>query len=984
MLPQAALTSRVARIFTLIMAACVCGLAQNATLSLSSTSGAPGAVVPLNVSLAGTGPLPVSTQWNLSYSPTDFTSANVVVGSAAASKSLSCQYGTGTAICMLWGLNDTSMTTGVVATVSLTLSASTKSTSSVVQLTNGISASTTATADSTSTSNGTVTIVQTPSLNGFSCNPTSVSPSAGTTCTVELTLAAGSGGTTINLSSSPTDVTVQSTVTVPQGSTSTTFPVTAGSVTTPTPVTLTASLGGVNETFGLTVNPPPAALSAVSVAPTTIVSGQSGTGTVTLTSAAPSGGAVVSLSSPSAAASVPAAVTVAQGAISATFSVTAGSVATATPVTLTATYAGVNKTVSITVNPPSAALSSISVSPSTIVSGQSGTGTVTLTAAAPSGGAVVSLSSPNAAASLPASVTVAQGATSATFSVTAGTVTRATSVTLTASYSGVNTTFDLTVNPPAAALSSVSVSPSTIVSGQSGTGTVTLTAAAAIGGVLVTLSSSNTSAATVPASVTVASGATSVTFTVTAGGVSVSTPVTLTATYSGVNATFGLTINPASAPASGTAAFVDQDSTTQGTWQGVYGADGYVVIGDLTSNPSYVTPVASGEGQAVWPNSPTDIRALQEASNPANRIAGVWYSSTSFSVDLNVTDSNTHQVALYCLDWDRLGRSETVAITDANGNVLNSQSVTNFGGGVYLVWNVSGHVKIQVTLTGGANAVATGLFFGGGTTVNPPPAALSSVSVSPGTIVTGQSGTGTVTLTGAAPSGGALVTLSSSNSSAAGVPGSVTVSQGQTSATFTVTAGGVSVSTPVTLTARYSGVNATFALTINPASAPASGTAAFVKQDSTTQGSWQGVYGADGYVVIGDLTSNPSYVTPTESGAGQAVWPSSSTDIRDLQMASDPANRIAGVWYTYSSFTVDLNVTDGNTHQVALYCLDWDRLGRGETVAITDANGNVLNSQSLTNFGGGVYLVWNVSGHVKIQVTLTGGPNAVATGLFFH
>jgi len=53
-------------------------------------------------------------------------------------------------------------------------------------------------------------------------------------------------------------------------------------------------------------------------------------------------------------------------------------------------------------------------------------------------------------------------------------------------------------------------------------------------------------------------------------------------------------------------------------------------------------------------------------------------------------------------------------------------------------------------------------------------------------------------------------------------------------------------------------------------------------------------------------------------------------------------------------------------------------------VAITDANGNVLNSQSVTNFGGGVYLVWNVSGHVKIQVTLTGDVNAVATGLFFH
>jgi hypothetical protein len=334
----------------------------------------------------------------------------------------------------------------------------------------------------------------------------------------------------------------------------------------------------------------------------------------------------------------------------------------------------------------------------------------------------------------------------------------------------------------------------------------------------------------------------------------------------------------------GTAAFVKQDTTTQGTWQGVYGADGYLVIGDLTSNPSYVTPLAAGEGQGVWGNSPTDIRALQKPSNPASRIAGVWYSSTSFTVDLNITDGNTHQVALYCLDWDRLGRSETVSITDANGNVLNSQSVTNFGGGVYLVWNVSGHVKIQVTLTGGVNAVATGLFFGGG-----------------GTVVVSSTGT-----------------------------------------------------------------------------------AAFVKQDTTTQGTWQGVYGADGYLVIGDLTSNPSYVTPVALVEGQGVWGNSPTDIRALQKPSNPASRIAGVWYSFTSFTVDLNITDSNTHQVALYCLDWDRLGRSETVAITDANGNVLNSQSVTNFGGGVYLVWNVSGHVKIQVTLTSGINAVATGLFFH
>ena len=76
----------------------------------------------------------------------------------------------------------------------------------------------------------------------------------------------------------------------------------------------------------------------------------------------------------------------------------------------------------------------------------------------------MTLSSSNStAASVPASVTVPAGSTSATFTVTAGTVSSSTAATLTASYSGVSKTFGVTINPPSAALSSVSVSPSTIV-----------------------------------------------------------------------------------------------------------------------------------------------------------------------------------------------------------------------------------------------------------------------------------------------------------------------------------------------------------------------------------------------------------------------------------------------------------------------------------------------------------------------------------------
>jgi hypothetical protein len=522
-----------------------------------------------------------------------------------------------------------------------------------------------------------------------------------------------------------------------------------------------------------------------------------------------------------------------------------------------------------------------------------------------------------------------------------------------------------------------------------------------------------------------------------------------------MNAPHNVTANFAPLGSStGAASFIKVDTTTEGNWQGVYGTDGYVVIGDLTSNPSYVTPVASGEGQAVWPNSPTDIRALQKASNPASRIAGVWYSFSSFSVDLSVTDGNTHQVALYCLDWDRLGRSETVAITDANGNVLSSQSVTNFGGGVYLVWNVSGHVKIQVTLTGGVNAVATGLFFGGaGTVVSSTGTAafvkqdsttqgnwqgaygadgylvIGDLTSNPSYVTPVASGEGQAVWPNSPTDIRALQMASDPASRIAGVwysfssfsvdlniadsnthqvalycldwdrlgrSETVAIKDANgnvlTSQSVTDFGGGVylvwnvsgHVKIQVTLTGGANAVATGLFFGGGGTVVASTGTAAFVKRDSTTQGSWQGVYGTDGYVVIGDLTSNPSYVTPIASGEGLAVWPNSPTDVRALQKASDPAERIAGVWYSSTSFSVDLNITDSNTHQVALYCLDWDRLGRSETVAITDANGNVLSSQSVTNFGGGVYLVWNVSGHVKIQVTLTDGVNAVVTGLFFH
>ena len=45
------------------------------------------------------------------------------------------------------------------------------------------------------------------------------------------------------------------------------------------------------------------------------------------------------------------------------------------------------------------------------------------------------------------------------------------------------------------------------------------------------------------------------------------------------------------------------------------------------------------------------------------------------------------------------------------GAVLDTQNVSGFGNGVYIVYTLKGHVKVRVTNTGGLNAVLSGFFF---------------------------------------------------------------------------------------------------------------------------------------------------------------------------------------------------------------------------------------------------------------------------------
>ena len=108
------------------------------------------------------------------------------------------------------------------------------------------------------------------------------------------------------------------------------------------------------------------------------------------------------------------------------------------------------------------------------------------------------------------------------------------------------------------------------------------------------------------------------------------------------------------------------------------------MIDGSASLPSYATITPVGESNYVWAASTTDPRALQTAGG-SSRIAATWWTTTSFTVDVNLTDGQTHDLELYLLDWDKQGRTEQVQISNATtGQVLSTQTVSSFQSGVYL------------------------------------------------------------------------------------------------------------------------------------------------------------------------------------------------------------------------------------------------------------------------------------------------------------
>ncbi|MDR3692099.1 MAG: protease pro-enzyme activation domain-containing protein [Fimbriimonas sp.] len=479
-------------------------------------------------------------------------------------------------------------------------------------------------------------------------------------------------------------------------------------------------------------------------------------------------------------------------------------------------------------------IAGVSVSATSIEGGNGTTltGSITLNMAAPTGGQTITLSSSNAAVTVPATVTVAAGSSSATFTVTTKAVSAITSVTLTGSMSGSSATANLTLTSPHP--TSMTLSSSSVVGGTSTTGTVKIAEAAPTGGVVVTLTSSNTAAATTPASVTVASGATSATFALSTVAVASSATSTITATSGTSSATAGLTVTAA------TVSSLSLSSTS------LYGGLGTTVTGTVTlTGPA---PVAG----AVVSLATSSISATLSATSitiPSGKTSGTFTFtasavSTSTAVTITATYVTSKATATATIS-PAVMASVTVSPSSVVGGVTNPTvtvtlnapagpsgttvslgssltSAANFSSSSVSVpagktsatatvtsYAVNANASVTLTATSGVSKTAT-------LTVTAP--TLSSLSLSASSIAGNGTNkvTGTVTLSGPAGSSGVTVYLKSSNATVASVPASVKVAAGAKTATFTITPAKVTANTSITFTATLGSASLTAALTVTP------------------------------------------------------------------------------------------------------------------------------------------------------------------------
>jgi hypothetical protein len=554
----------------------------------------------------------------------------------------------------------------------------------------------------------------------------------------------------------------------------------------------------------------PLTITSLIINPNAVAGGDPSVGTVNLSAPASTGGATVTLTNNNnSVVTTSPSFLIPAGATSGTFNIaTVLSLTTTAVVAITATVEGDSKSANITVSPW---LTALTLSNDTVTGGNPVGGRITIYRNAPNGGVNVNMASTvPAVASVPAIVTVPAGLNTATFDVTTTGVANPQTVDISATYLGLTRTVTLTVIP--ARLYSLSFIPTVVSGGTSISGIVQLDGGAPNGiGVTIALAADNP-AVTVPLSVVILPQTSSIQFPATTLFVSANTSVNITAQYAGDTRTAVVDVLRANLISLTLSPDVIQggNSTTGTVGLDAPAATGGVNIPITSSNPG----VASVPASAQIPSGSTNasfqvdttivvvqtIVTIEATRGPATLQSNLTVNPITFTVTV---DPNTVTGGL--------GSVGTVTLTEiapVGGATIdissNAPSVVTVPSSVVIpaLGSTATFSITTVPVAANTTVIITAAYQTSNASANLDvlAAGVNSLTINPNSVPGGVSTTGLVTLSGVAPAGGVTV-LTSSNNPAAIVSGSVTVLQGNSSATFPISTLAVPISTTATIQA---------------------------------------------------------------------------------------------------------------------------------------------------------------------------------------
>lgn len=397
------------------------------------------------------------------------------------------------------------------------------------------------------------------------------------------------------------------------------------------------------------------------------------------------------------------------------------------------------------------------------------------------------------------------------------------------------------------------------------------------------------------------------------------------------------------------------------------GSTGHVAQGQTTGRQILVTPnlnatayVVQAEEKlvlgTVWGlgvqatafSNQYSINLYEGMDSSYNIFSYGWFNNTGPQANTQVLQLEAG--ALPPEVWSKLVakvHDNTIEVTE-NGQTAQGTNATLTSGGVALYGEQGTNAEWDNVLVRKYAMVDPSA-----TVETPTSSGIGSVTLSPSSVLGGASAQGTVTLDTAAPAGGVQVGLSSDNSAAL-VPTSVVVAQGQTAATFNVTTTAVTAITTANISATFGSTGLSAVLTIYP----------YISSLSVSPASVQGGASIQGTVSLHAAAPAGGAVISLSSGS---------------PLASVPATMTIPAGQTSGSFTITTSPV--NTNTVVTITAGYGGASQSTTITLTPALSSLTLNPVAVLAGGSSQGVVTLGGPAPTggaAVLLTSG-NAVAT-----